>query len=227
MPLAQVKLGELGGWLARRNKSPQALTAGLSRAWWRWQHKFVQPRRVTLAPFFQLVAASSFVFYIFNYHRISEFFFIVLTICCCCCVLTVELSKMSCNTKNDFFRLTPICRPSHQRQIPLNSAYRVESLLLPVVHCSSSLNFSRSRRPAILLCRVELAIQQHQQAGWQHQHTSGISENPTITTHFWMLSCIGWAMITTHTPQESHIQFSLWKLKKNIIKLFADRRRIN
>lgn len=97
-----------------------------------------------------------------------SFFFIVLTICCCCCVLTVELSKMSCNTKNDFFRLTPICRPSHQRQIPLNSAYRVESLLLPVVHCSSSLNFSRSRRPAILLRRVELAIQQHQQAGWQH-----------------------------------------------------------
>ena len=30
-PLAQTKLGELGAWLGRRQKSPQAVTAAVSR----------------------------------------------------------------------------------------------------------------------------------------------------------------------------------------------------
>lgn len=31
IPLAEVKIGELGGWLSRRNKSPSALTSAISR----------------------------------------------------------------------------------------------------------------------------------------------------------------------------------------------------
>ncbi|XP_037093697.1 putative ATP synthase subunit f, mitochondrial [Pollicipes pollicipes] len=36
-PLSQVKLGELGGWLGRRQKSPQAMTAAISRGQWAGQ----------------------------------------------------------------------------------------------------------------------------------------------------------------------------------------------
>ncbi|KAH9640075.1 hypothetical protein HF086_016006 [Spodoptera exigua] len=53
-PFGQVKINELGSWLARRNKSPQAIAGAFSRAWWRWQHKYVQPKKVGIAPFFQL-----------------------------------------------------------------------------------------------------------------------------------------------------------------------------
>lgn len=71
-PLSQVKISELGAWFGRRNKSPQAIAGACSRAWWRWQHKYVQPKRAGIAPFFQLVTASMIFFYAINYGKMSE-----------------------------------------------------------------------------------------------------------------------------------------------------------
>lgn len=71
-PLGQVKISELGAWFGRRNKSPQAMMGGLSRAWWRWQHKYVQPKRAGIAPMFQLIAGSMLFFYAINYGKTSK-----------------------------------------------------------------------------------------------------------------------------------------------------------
>lgn len=74
-PFSQVKVGEVTSWLARREKSPKALVGAFSRAWWRWNHKYVQPKRSGVAPFFQVVTASMIFFYAINYGKLSEFFF--------------------------------------------------------------------------------------------------------------------------------------------------------
>lgn len=72
-PFSQVKLGEFGAWLGRRNKTPRALSAACSRMFWRWQHKYCQTKRVGVAPFFQFVGCTMALFYVFNYERISEY----------------------------------------------------------------------------------------------------------------------------------------------------------
>lgn len=72
VPFGQVKLGELGAWFGRRNKSPSAIAGAVSRAWWRWQHKYVFPKRAGIAPFFQLTVASMAFFYIINYPKMKH-----------------------------------------------------------------------------------------------------------------------------------------------------------
>ncbi|XP_014213453.1 putative ATP synthase subunit f, mitochondrial [Copidosoma floridanum] len=69
---SELKLNEITAWLGRRNKSPQSFAALCSRAWWRWQHKYVQPKRCGIAPFFQLTFAGMFMFYCINYKRIKH-----------------------------------------------------------------------------------------------------------------------------------------------------------
>lgn len=69
-----MKISEIGSWLGRRNKTPQAVAGAFSRAFWRWQHKYCQTKRVGVAPFFQVVTAGMIMFYAFNYNRISELF---------------------------------------------------------------------------------------------------------------------------------------------------------
>ncbi|XP_012266791.2 putative ATP synthase subunit f, mitochondrial [Athalia rosae] len=69
-PLSQVKLGELGGWFGRRNKNPRAMVAAVSRAWWRWQHKYVHPSKAGIAPIYQLIVGSMIFFYTINYGKI-------------------------------------------------------------------------------------------------------------------------------------------------------------
>jgi F-type H+-transporting ATPase subunit f len=71
-PLSQVKLGDLGSWLARRNKTPPAMVAAVSRAWWRWQHKYVQPKRAGIAPFLQVVSGAMVFFYVINSKKLSR-----------------------------------------------------------------------------------------------------------------------------------------------------------
>ncbi|XP_022916808.1 putative ATP synthase subunit f, mitochondrial [Onthophagus taurus] len=71
-PFGQVKLGELGSWFGRRTKSPQAVAGACSRAWWRWQHKYIQPKRAGIAGFFQLISVSMAVFYFLNYGKIKK-----------------------------------------------------------------------------------------------------------------------------------------------------------
>lgn len=72
VPFGQVKLGELGAWFGRRNKSPNAIVGAISRAWWRWQHKYVFPKRAGIAPFFQLTVASMAFFYAINYPKLKH-----------------------------------------------------------------------------------------------------------------------------------------------------------
>ncbi|CAG7837916.1 unnamed protein product [Allacma fusca] len=67
--LSQVKLGELGSWLARRNKNPIAMVQAVSRAWWRWNHKFIFPRNAGLSGPIQVAVGSMLFFYVINYRR--------------------------------------------------------------------------------------------------------------------------------------------------------------
>ncbi|CRK98390.1 CLUMA_CG011749, isoform A [Clunio marinus] len=70
-PFSQLKVGEITEWLGRRRKSPNALAGTFSRAFWRWQHKYCQPKRAGIAPFFQVIAASMVFFYTINYGKIK------------------------------------------------------------------------------------------------------------------------------------------------------------
>uniref|UniRef100_A0A1B6DPI7 ATP synthase subunit f, mitochondrial n=1 Tax=Clastoptera arizonana TaxID=38151 RepID=A0A1B6DPI7_9HEMI len=69
-PFGQVKLGELAAWLGRRRKSPNAVAGAFSRAFWRWQHKYVQPIRGGIAPFLQVSVASMIFFYYLNHDNL-------------------------------------------------------------------------------------------------------------------------------------------------------------
>lgn len=71
-PFGQVKLNEVTSWLARRDKTPRGILGGISRSWWRWQHKYVQPKRSGVAPIFQVICASMVVFYCINYSKLRE-----------------------------------------------------------------------------------------------------------------------------------------------------------
>lgn len=66
IPLAEVKMNELGSWLRRRNKSPRAMVQAISRAYWRWNHKYVLPKYSGIAPIAQVVVASAIFFYTIN-----------------------------------------------------------------------------------------------------------------------------------------------------------------
>merc|ERR1712080_193600 len=62
----EVKLGELPSFLASRNKSPAGIGRAMSRAYWRWSHKYVLPKYTGLAPCIQLIVGSCVVFYVIN-----------------------------------------------------------------------------------------------------------------------------------------------------------------
>ena len=47
-----------------------------STAFWRWQHKYVQPKKVGIAPFGQIAVGAMIVFYIFNYGKLSKWQFL-------------------------------------------------------------------------------------------------------------------------------------------------------
>merc|ERR1711972_544778 len=68
-PLGQVKVKELPGWLARRGKSPIAIGRALSRAHWRWAHKYWLPVRSGVAGPIQLAMGLSVFFYFLNYPK--------------------------------------------------------------------------------------------------------------------------------------------------------------
>ena len=72
-PLAQVKLGQLPGWLARRSKNPIDWGRACSRAWWRYSHKYQQPKYCGITPIIQVCAVGMTFFYFLNYQKFSEF----------------------------------------------------------------------------------------------------------------------------------------------------------
>merc|ERR1712242_266050 len=68
-PLGQVKVKELPGWLARRGRSPIAMGRAMSRAHWRWAHKYWLPVRAGVAGPIQFGMAASAFFYFLNYAK--------------------------------------------------------------------------------------------------------------------------------------------------------------
>ncbi|XP_022180431.1 putative ATP synthase subunit f, mitochondrial, partial [Myzus persicae] len=69
-PFSEVKLCEIDQWMKCRNKSPKAFAALISRAYWRWSHQYVQPKRTTAAPLIHGIAGMMLFFYAINYGKI-------------------------------------------------------------------------------------------------------------------------------------------------------------
>ncbi|KAK7075613.1 Mitochondrial F1F0-ATP synthase, subunit f [Halocaridina rubra] len=70
IPFGEVKLGEVGSWLGRR--SIGGLPSALSRAFWRWQHKYMLPKKTGIAPFCQLAIGAVTFFYVINYSKLKH-----------------------------------------------------------------------------------------------------------------------------------------------------------
>merc|ERR1711992_220310 len=68
-PLSQVKLGQLPAWFARKSKNPIDWARAVNRFYWRWNHKYLQPKHCGLTPFIQIGAMSMVLFYTMNYHK--------------------------------------------------------------------------------------------------------------------------------------------------------------
>ncbi|CAL1529394.1 unnamed protein product [Lymnaea stagnalis] len=73
-PLGQVKLGDLGSWFARQNKSPSALWGALHRGYWRWALKNMHVKVIGFAPIGQaIMCMSTYYFFLLyserKYHR--------------------------------------------------------------------------------------------------------------------------------------------------------------
>merc|ERR1712063_28627 len=67
--LAEVKLSELPAWLKRRNMGASGISGAISRAFWRWQYKYMQPKKVGIAPFAQVCVGAMVFFYTINYSK--------------------------------------------------------------------------------------------------------------------------------------------------------------
>merc|ERR1712116_98794 len=70
--LAEVKLSELPAWLKRRNMGASGISGAISRAFWRWQHKYMQPKKVGIAPFAQVCVGAMVFFYTINYSKLKH-----------------------------------------------------------------------------------------------------------------------------------------------------------
>ena len=73
IPLGQVKISELPGWLARRNWTPAGIARGMSRGYWRWNHAFLQPKRAGMAGFIHWCVGICFVSYMASYGKFRKF----------------------------------------------------------------------------------------------------------------------------------------------------------
>ncbi|KAH0951945.1 hypothetical protein HN011_003884 [Eciton burchellii] len=71
-PFMNLKLKEIPAWFSRRQLGPRRLAGVFSRAFWRWQHNYVQPQRTGIAPFFQVAFAAMFFFYVINYSKLRH-----------------------------------------------------------------------------------------------------------------------------------------------------------
>ena len=65
-------MGELPGWFSRRSMNPIDWSRAVSRAYWRWNHKYMQPKYCGLTPLIQLAFGSMAFFYVLNYGKFSE-----------------------------------------------------------------------------------------------------------------------------------------------------------
>ena len=72
IPLAQVKLGELPGWLARRSKNPIDWFRAINRAYWGWRFNYFYPKKAGFAGVGHLLVGVPVVFYLINYEKLSH-----------------------------------------------------------------------------------------------------------------------------------------------------------
>jgi len=73
IPLSQVKVYQLPAWLLRRQfYNPIAYGRAMSRAYWRWNHKYVLPKYCGMTPFVQVAVGASALFYLLNFNSISS-----------------------------------------------------------------------------------------------------------------------------------------------------------
>lgn len=68
IPLAEVKLGQLGSWLNRRNLHPVAMFQATARAYYRWLNAYHFPKYASYPIFFFQFIAMSSTFYYFLYY---------------------------------------------------------------------------------------------------------------------------------------------------------------
>lgn len=66
-PLSEVKLNELFAWINRRNFHPLAMTSAISRAYYRYTRRFVDPKYSAPVTFYfqGIVALSCFCYLIY------------------------------------------------------------------------------------------------------------------------------------------------------------------
>merc|ERR1712098_822555 len=70
IPFSQVKVYQLPAWLLRRQfYNPIAYGRAMSRAYWRWNHKYALPKHCGLTPVLQMSAGFMALFYLLNYER--------------------------------------------------------------------------------------------------------------------------------------------------------------
>lgn len=70
IPLSEVKLNELFAWINRRNFHPMAITAAMSRAYYRYTRRFVDPKySAPITFYFQGIVALSAFFYLVYYPK--------------------------------------------------------------------------------------------------------------------------------------------------------------
>ncbi|RNA25065.1 ATP synthase subunit mitochondrial [Brachionus plicatilis] len=62
-PLSEVKVGEFGQWLGRRNFSLSAIRSALGRAMWKYRLKYIAPKKANAAFIFHFI----FFTYTLNY----------------------------------------------------------------------------------------------------------------------------------------------------------------
>ena len=56
----------------RRSMNPIDWSRAVSRAYWRWSHKYMQPKYAGLTPFIQIAAGAMVTFYFLNYQKFSK-----------------------------------------------------------------------------------------------------------------------------------------------------------
>merc|ERR1712079_437369 len=68
-----VKLAELPGWLGRRGMyTPMGINRAMSRAFWRWNHKYMLPKYAGVTGTMQLAAGACVFFYLINITKYWE-----------------------------------------------------------------------------------------------------------------------------------------------------------
>jgi len=63
LPLSQVKLGEVGSWLGRRNFGLSAVTSAIGRSIWRYKFKYLEVKKSNAAALYHFIFLSYTIHY--------------------------------------------------------------------------------------------------------------------------------------------------------------------